>query len=178
MSRTVAAPWTPPAAGGGVLIQVMLCLCIFRSTTGEKENSGVRRNMSTSIVNEHLLYLEEHRVVICRTCKHCIRPGGSGHHFRRQHKELERHTRRALKEHCDSLNLANPKDIPLPTPNNCAAIDGLALHTGLRCTISTCGALSLKESTAIQHARSHGWVLNRPETWVICKVQVCRIFRF
>src|SRR6202041_2283330 len=129
---------------------------------------------STSIVNEHLLYVEEHKVVICRTCKFCIRPGGSRDHFRRYHNELGRSTRKELEEHCDSLDLANPKDVLPPTANNNReAIDGLALYTGLRCKILNCGAVCVKESTAMQHARSHGWVLNRPKIWVICKVQVC-----
>jgi uncharacterized C2H2 Zn-finger protein len=128
--------------------------------------------MSTPIVDvdEHLLYVEEHRVVICRTCKYCIRPGGPCYHFRRYHNELGLPTRKELERYCDGLDLANPKDVPLPTAN-CAAIDGLALHMGLRCTIPTCGAVCVKESTAIQHARSHGWILNRPKIWDICKVQ-------
>jgi hypothetical protein len=123
-----------------------------------------------SIVDEHIRYVEEYKVVICRTCRYCIRPGGSYDHFRLWHKDLGLPVRKELQSHCDSLDLANPKDVRVPTDG--ATIDDLALYTGRRCTIPACGALCVKESQAIKHARGHGWVVGRPKTWETCKVQV------
>ena len=91
-------------------------------------------------MDEHIVYVEQYKVVVCRTCKYCIRPGGSYQHFRRWHKDLGLLVRKELQSYCDALDLANPKDVPVHTDG--ATIDGLTLYTGRRCTIPTCSTLT------------------------------------
>src|SRR6202012_5252974 len=107
---------------------------------------------------------------ICLRCKFCISPKGARRHLLRWHKDLSMEVRRELQSYCAGLDLVEPKDVV--NPSDKASIYGLQLHAGSRCAVPRCDYICTKESTAMVHARGHGWVKGKPKTWVETSVQV------
>jgi Orsellinic acid/F9775 biosynthesis cluster protein D len=123
-----------------------------------------------SLVEQHLLYIPLHRVVVCLLCQYCIRPNGTYEHLRRWHKDMTRQARKELEDYCSGLALAEPRDVTNPMDK--VMIASLKLYDGNKCSIDGCNYMCSKDSMAITHARSHGWVAGRPKTWVKTHVQV------
>ena len=123
-----------------------------------------------SVVEQYLLYIASSRVVICRVCQFCITPDGAQKHFQRWHKDVSLTVRKELTHHCSQIDLAGQKDVV--DPNNKIVVQGLQLHDGNKCVSIGCNYICAKESTAMVHAREHGWVKGKPRTWMKCYVQV------
>jgi hypothetical protein len=134
------------------------------------KNFQACNTLTMSAVAQHLSYLPRFQVVVCLTCKFCIRPNGSYDHFRRWHKELGREVRKELEEYCNGLDLVEPKDVVNPVDK--VAIQGLELHNGNKCDVLGCNYICVKESMAMAHGRLHGWLVGRPRTWVKTHTQV------
>jgi hypothetical protein len=66
--------------------------------------------------------------------------------------------------------LVDPKDVD--TPRDKVVVEGLELQSGNKCVMLECNYICTKESTAMVHARGHGWVMGKPKTWTKTHVQV------
>jgi Orsellinic acid/F9775 biosynthesis cluster protein D len=132
-------------------------------------------SVTMSVIEQHLLYIPQHHVVICRACQYCIKPNGAAKHLRRWHKELSLPVRKELEHYCNGLDLIAAEDIINPIDR--VVIPGLELRNGNKCNVHGCHYVCSKESMVIAHARGHGWVLGNEKTWVKTHVQVCSLRR-
>ena len=70
---------------------------------------------SQLMVGDHLLYLDDYKVLICRPCRHAIRPaGGICSHFQIKHKALPITTRKPLVQYAAGLELLDPQNMVMP----------------------------------------------------------------
>jgi Orsellinic acid/F9775 biosynthesis cluster protein D len=121
-------------------------------------------------IEQYFLHIPLHRVIVCLSCKYCIRPTATYKHLCTWHKDLTRGARKELEDYCSELDLAEPHDVTNPVDK--VMIPSLKLYDGNKCTMDGCNYMCSKDSMAVAHARGHGWVTGRPKTWVKTHVQV------
>lgn len=133
----------------------------IRQTAAQIEDAS----MTTSANHRKLLFLPEHGVLVCRTHRYCLRPGGTKEHFREFHKSLALRVRQELVKYSDALGvrLVAPKEVRSP-PEGSTPIEGLELLEGCKCT--ECGYLCGRIATAREHAKSHGWTKSKGACWI------------
>jgi hypothetical protein len=83
-------------------------------------------------------YNSTYRVLVCRECQYAIQKSAVSSHLLR-HK-IYRNDRQRLLNAIAKLDLAEPEDVPLPTPGS-LAIDGLPAISGYGCTWDGCDNL-------------------------------------
>lgn len=105
--------------------------------------------------NEYILYLEEHQVLACRSCKYCLRSNGIYQHLQTYHKSIPLTIRKELVQHAEGLILRDPTQViastrPLP------AFECLKITEGFQCLIcdSLCGT---PESIEKHSRKAHKW---------------------
>jgi hypothetical protein len=128
-------------------------------------------------VSRYVSYLSEYHVLICRSCKQCISPNNDGIacHFMEKHITTPIQTRQSIIAYCNSLNLAEPTDVKLPS-TDIECITELGLSKGWRCHEQLngveCRYCCLKERPMEFHCReAHGWIKTRGVTWKQQSVQ-------
>jgi|SRR5277367_2556209 len=91
-------------------------------------------NQPTSSSEQHLLYLPEHKALICRLCRHAIVPAHESvlRHFRDSHKSIELTVRKQLASYANGLEAIEPDEILIPERGT-HMIEGLALLDGYEC---------------------------------------------
>lgn len=119
---------------------------------------------------EHLLHLHDHRVFICRSCRHALVPGKSiERHLRTLHKIIDLQIRKGLIQYSKSVQL-----IELRTANNSSidsdSIEGLSLYDGWMC--NDCGYTCRSEESTREHCRAgHEWIKEWGVRWEKRKIQ-------
>src|SRR5277367_5813249 len=124
-----------------------------------------------SVISEYLLHLPEHRVLICRLCKHALRPGnGTERHLRSVHKKtIDLPTRKALVNYATELHLVEPNHVPCPNRGS-HPVKGLSVMDGWEC--DTCGYTCASEVNMEKHCNSeHGWIKADGRRWQEQSVQ-------
>ena len=122
------------------------------------------------MAEDHVLYLADYMVLICRPCGHAIRPdGGIRAHLQTKHKTLPIAIRKSLSQYAAGLSLCAPLDVTVPEPTS-SPILGLKITDGCRC--DECGYVCASEVNMIQHCKTkHSWIKARGSKWSIHKVQ-------
>jgi hypothetical protein len=120
---------------------------------------------------QHLLYLPEHKALICRPCKHAIMPGCTSvlRHLGDTHKLIAFLVRKELGTYADRLEVIEPERIAIPERGT-GVVAGLALLNGYEC--GKCGYICASEGTMVKHCRKEfKWVVADGKRWKECKVQ-------
>ena len=120
---------------------------------------------------EYLLYLPDHRVLICRSCKHVIRPTrmGIGRHLLNMHKTLGKELRTALAKYANGFDLLPLEEVLHPM-FGCQPIEGLSVSRGWNCR--ECRHACIAEDSMEEHCKvEHKWVIRLGKRWDSCKVQ-------
>lgn len=86
-----------------------------------------------------LLYLPQHRVVICKECCYAIQPPAISRHLKDLHR-IYRSNRQGFLKYAEGLDLADPKDVILPDPNE-EPVPFLPTVNGLVCGANGCDHL-------------------------------------
>jgi hypothetical protein len=143
---------------------------VIPNTTTMK-NPTTRKSYTT--MDGPLLYLHDHKVIVCTTCCHCIKGDGVGLHLRRFHKEVPIDVRKEccsrVKERFDGGDLLAPEDLVSPA-RALGPVKELKIVDGFECL--ECGDVCGKLVTAQLHGRTHGWRIGKQETWKSQHVQV------
>lgn len=76
-------------------------------------------------VNEYMIYLQQYRMLICRSCEQAIRPNNDiERHLRNKHRAIPHRVHKVLIEYAKDLELVNPDNISIPDGNG-PPIEGL-----------------------------------------------------
>ncbi|KAH8799052.1 hypothetical protein F5884DRAFT_132114 [Xylogone sp. PMI_703] len=86
-----------------------------------------------------LHYIPRHKVLICRECRYAIQPSAISRHLKELHR-IYRSRRQTLLEYAQGLDLADPKDVTLPGPDE-RPVPLLTTIAGLACEASGCNHL-------------------------------------
>jgi hypothetical protein len=139
------------------------------TTTKNHDNPKVL----TRTMDGPLLYLQNHKVIVCSPCGHCIKPDGAELHLQRFHKDIKINQRkewsRDVKQRLDNGDLVSPEDVVSPE-RAFGPVKELKIVDGFECSL--CGYVCGKLVTAQLHGRNHGWQLGKDETWKSQPVQV------
>jgi len=121
-------------------------------------------------VDDHVRYLAEHGVLICRPCKHAVEPeGGIRAHLQSKHVALPITVRRSLIEYAAGVPLKAPEDVTMPDATS-SPIPELELKDGCQC--DECGYVCASESNMILHCKTeHRWIKVKGQRWKERKVQ-------
>lgn len=104
--------------------------------------------------NDLLHYNPHHNVLICQKCQYAIQKSALESHLLK-HK-IYREERQNLLSTISRLDLLEPEEVPLPTPES-PPIDGLPILHGYRCSVHGGGTLFASERRMKQHQREiHG----------------------
>ncbi|KAI9764606.1 MAG: hypothetical protein M1840_008336 [Geoglossum simile] len=99
-------------------------------------------------------YLPDHKVLLCVPCGYAVQPQAITSHLqRKEHHDLNRKDRQALRAHALTHNLANPEDVRAPDAG-VTAIPGLRPMRGYACGFCshlTANIYSLKEHGRREH---------------------------
>jgi hypothetical protein len=98
--------------------------------------------------SELLRYLPIHRVLICNECRYAIQPSAVSRHLKELH-HIYRSDRQELLDYVQTLDLAEPGDVPLP--QNQAPIPSLPIQNGFACQAAGCGHLCVAEKRMKTH---------------------------
>jgi Orsellinic acid/F9775 biosynthesis cluster protein D len=123
--------------------------------------------------DDYVTYHPQLKVVICQPCKQCIRPGGAYRHLLQHKNDIAQPIRSAIQKYCDALELVEPEDVSIPTDGQ--PVPGLQIQNGFKCSEPQCANLCSSITTAKNHARTHGWVANKPPMWSEVAIQVSTI---
>lgn len=126
--------------------------------------------MDNAEPEDYVSYNAHFKVVICKPCKQCIRPGGAYRHFMQHKNDIASPIRKAIRAYCHTLELVTPDAVRIPT--NGRPVPELRIQQGLKCSEPGCGYLCPALATAQTHARTHGWLLRDPPMWSEVYIQV------
>jgi hypothetical protein len=120
-----------------------------------------------------LLYLHEHKVILCTPCGFCIKGDGVELHLRRFHSGVPINQRkeccRRVKQRFNSGDVLDPEDVVSPE-RALGPVKGLQIVDGFEC--SECAYVCGKLVTAQLHGRTHGWRVGKEDMWKLQTVQV------
>jgi len=118
-------------------------------------------------------YISEYKVLLCTACpeSYCIPPKRIERHLRGHHKDiLSKKQRTELVKYSKTLELLDPKDVPIPHWEE-GPVTGLHRLKGHMCTI--CQFVGGAESWMETHSRDkHGWSTGKPIIWRDQDIQV------
>ena len=106
---------------------------------------------------DSFVYVERHRTIICKTCKHAVGASQFQRHIqdRTAHSValLDRETWRRVVEKFTALRAVNTKDIVIPS-TTVRSIDGLDIYTdGFMCSKGECRFIGRKVRVIKRHCR-------------------------
>jgi hypothetical protein len=111
-----------------------------------------------------LHYLLPHRVLICKECRYAIQPSAISRHLKELHR-IYRSDRQEFMEYAQGLDLADPRDVILPEPNE-VPVPFLLTTSGLACGASGCGHLCVTIKRMRRHwATVHSDVVADAPQW-------------
>jgi hypothetical protein len=111
--------------------------------------------METMDVNSFVTYVEEFKVLICRTCRHGLVATGAKKHFQRCHKYISIEVRKPILEFVAGLDAKKPTEIEVPTVE-VPAIESLDVVKGFEC--QECHMLYGRVRSMEEHCKTrHGW---------------------
>ena len=111
-----------------------------------------------------LHYLPQHRVLICKECHYAIQPSAVSRHLKELHR-IYRSNRREFLKFAGELDLADPKDVALPGPNE-DPVHFLTTTSGLACEASGCDHLCATLKRMKMHwAAEHTAVVAYDSQW-------------
>jgi hypothetical protein len=121
-------------------------------------------------MREWLLYLPEYKVLICRHCKHSIKPeSGLARPLQYLHKSLPRPFRKVLVQYALGLPLVYPEAVPIPSAES-ASIEGLSVWDGWAC--DECEHVCKSEGSMREHCRGKNkWTKAEGTRWLERKRQ-------
>ena len=121
-------------------------------------------------IAKHLLYNADHKVLICRPCRHAIGPGpGIKRHFKEKHQSIALKVWQQLVDYGKDLCLTEPRDVASLDPTS-EPIEGLELSDGKVC--NECNRICISEDSMLLHMRTtHQWVKEKGLQWEARKVQ-------
>jgi hypothetical protein len=90
---------------------------------GENFTSRLIPKMDTMDFNSFVRYVEDFKVLICRTCRHGLVATGVKKHFQRYHKCIPIEVRKRIVEFVAELDIKKPEEVELPIVE-VAAIEG------------------------------------------------------
>jgi len=114
----------------------------------------------------YVTYLPEHAVIICRKCKHVLRPSkrSIGEHFGTIHKSISKGIRKAIVEYTNRLSLNTVEEVVRRSNDIIERLTELELSNGYECNI--CGYLCKKLRTMELHCYgSHDYVVSKGMQW-------------
>jgi len=126
------------------------------------------------IAEKYVTYNSTLKILICRKEQHCISPGANktgesknygiiDHFYRSEHKDLTRKDRMTLNQYISNLDIAKPRNVMIPSPED-RPIAGLELHqNGAECLI--CNELRSNECQMKKHCQEHGWKTGKDPLW-------------
>ena len=118
--------------------------------TRKRENftSRLILTMDTMDVNSLVTYVEEFKVLICRTCRHGLVATGVKKHFQRYHKRIPIEVRNRIVKFVAELDTKKPEEVEAPTVE-VAVIKGLTtLHSGRLASSRINMCVSVREARA------------------------------
>ncbi|KAH7374072.1 hypothetical protein BKA64DRAFT_586525 [Cadophora sp. MPI-SDFR-AT-0126] len=125
---------------------------------------AVQRIVPTSRQSRLLTYLPHYRVLICKECQYAIQPLAVSRHLKELHG-ICRSDREGFMAYTRSLNLANPKDVPLPK-YDATPVPFLPTQRGFACGLSGCDHLSVTVKRMKRHwAHTHNGVIINEARW-------------
>lgn len=128
----------------------------------------------TGIAEKYIIYNSTLKILICRKGQHCISPrtnkagesknhGIIDHFYRSEHKDLSKEHRTNLNQYISNLDIADPHDVPIPSPQS-RPIPGLELYrNGAECQV--CNQLTSDIDQMKKHCRKHGWRAGKDPIW-------------
>jgi superfamily II DNA helicase RecQ len=122
-------------------------------------------------MDEHLLYLFEHRLLICRACKHGIsgKHRGLQRHLLVAHKDIPLKTRKDLARQSMTLEILEPSQLKPPEAGG-LPIEGLEVVHGWVC--DECSHACVSEGSMRGHCTvQHKWIHAHGPRWQTCYVQ-------
>lgn len=141
---------------------------ILITTTTKNHDHDKLENME-----DLLQYLPEHKVIVCSTCRYCIKSNGVELHLQRFHKDVQFKIRKdwcnVVNQRAQSGDLLEPHEVVHPTRTS-GPVKELRVVDGFEC--STCGFVCGTLGTAQFHARTHGWCVGKETSWKPQHVQV------
>ena len=104
--------------------------------------------------SQYLIYLCEYKLLVCRSCKHCLQSNGIPSHLVKKHKVIPLSTRKELIKYAQGLLLYDSKQVitltsPLP------AFECLEIINGFECLI--CNSLRGTLDSMKEHCKTHDW---------------------
>ena len=153
---------------------------LARPTTHSAKSYSTESTME--IATKYVLFNRELKILICRKEQHCISPGSgsnaprnsgvSDHFYRTEHKALPNGHRAAIAEYVCQLEIADPQDVEIPSPDS-KPIPGLALYRdGAECLV--CNELTTNVKHMKIHCRTkHDWKSTDNPLW---KMQAIQLF--
>lgn len=133
------------------------------------ESSGNEKGVEATL-EEYITYNAEYQVVICKKCKHCIKPPpGDKRHLKCFHQEWSLSVRKKILHHIAQLRLATPSEVVRPSPER-LPISGLEIFDGWSC--EECQYCCVSDINMQQHGKDmHKWVTAKGKRWRTAKVQ-------
>lgn len=111
-----------------------------------------------------LHYLPQHRVLICTGCRYAIQPSAISRHLKEIHR-IYRSNRREFMNYAEELDLADPKNVTLPGPNE-DPLPFLPTTNGLSCEASGCNYLCASIKRMKMHwAAEHSEMIADDSQW-------------
>ena len=121
----------------------------------EKFTSTLGLRMDMVDVNSFVTYVEEFKVLICRTCRHGLAAKGVSRHFQWRRKLIPIEVRKRIVEFAARLDLKEAEEVKVPT-GEVPAIEGLNVVKGFEC--EECHVLYGRVRSMEDHCRTrHGW---------------------
>lgn len=121
-------------------------------------------------LEEYVDYNAQYRVVICKKCKHCIKPPpGDKRHLKCFHQEWSLSLRKKILQYIAQFHLATPSEVVLPRPK-CPPILGLEVSNGWCC--EECRYCCISDVNMQQHSKEmHKWIAAKGKRWKPARVQ-------
>jgi hypothetical protein len=117
-----------------------------------------------TMLNENILYNEDHQIAICVPCEKGL-PDDTWQHFKRNHRDISLATRRIIVEQVQNLPRLPAENVQSPL-EEVDAIEGIEIIPGFKCIANeTCNEVCGKLGSIQEHCRDkHGWSKKRRKT--------------
>ncbi|KIW21070.1 hypothetical protein PV08_01649 [Exophiala spinifera] len=115
-------------------------------------NNKLHRWTAAEFLDDLLVYLPDHGLVICKPCGFAVQPNALSSHLLRH--QIYRDRRQKILDQVAELVLLQPAQVPLPTDIP-EAFPHLPVASGYRCNLPGCDHLCISEKRMSQHLRDH-----------------------
>ena len=107
-------------------------------------------------LNDYLFYLENQRLIVCKSCRYCLQPDGVERHLRTEHEAVPLVVRKELVKYVDGLELVSFVELVSPT-DVIQAFECLKVTNGFMCLICD-GLYGTEESMRVYCRAMYGIV--------------------